>query len=283
MADKGIFRSAMGGFNKKEVLEYIDQITAAWDAERQSLEHQAAAAEARAEAAETAAAEAGAAAETAETAAAEAQAELTTCREQLTQSAAELDTKTVTVQALEEVLQEKEAQLTVALQEIDRLTAQRDEAISAVAEAREQIAALETVSGETATRLEEATHRLTETEATAAILRQENDRYKAVLGTAETAQEHVDSIVRPFIEQANRQADETLDAVQAVLAGVLAQLGELQGSVEQRRQALHRCKADSDSRLSAAFGDWLALARSAAKPAEQAPADPAADSGHFFR
>jgi len=97
-------------------------------------------------------------------------------------------------------------------------------------------------------------------------------RYEKVLGNAETAHEHVDGIVRPFIEQANKQADETLDSVQAVLAGLLAQLGELQGNVEQRRQALHRCKADSDSRLSAAFGDWLGLAQ-----------DASASSGQFFR
>ena len=97
-------------------------------------------------------------------------------------------------------------------------------------------------------------------------------RYEKVLGNVETAQEHVDGIVRPFIEQANRQADETLDSVQAVLAGLLAQLGELQGNVEQRRQALHRCKADSDSRLSAAFGDWLGLAQ-----------DASTSGNHFFR
>ena len=37
MEDKGIFRSSIGGFNKSDVLAYIDQITAAWDRERQEL------------------------------------------------------------------------------------------------------------------------------------------------------------------------------------------------------------------------------------------------------
>ena len=37
MAQNGLFRSAMGGFNKQDVLQYIDEITAAWDAERKQL------------------------------------------------------------------------------------------------------------------------------------------------------------------------------------------------------------------------------------------------------
>ena len=38
MEQKGIFRSALGGFNKQDVLNYIDEITAGWDRERQELE-----------------------------------------------------------------------------------------------------------------------------------------------------------------------------------------------------------------------------------------------------
>ena len=280
MAEKGIFRSAMSGFNKKEVLEYIDQITAAWDEERRALTEQAEASAAMAAEARQAAEAAAANAAASDKAVAEAQAQLAEMSEQLAHTAAELDTRTVAVQSMEELLQEKEtalqetqAALAVARDEVARLTGERDEAISAVAEARAQLADWEATVA-----------RLTEAETLAARLQQENARYKKVLGTAETAQQHVDNIVRPFIEQANRQADETLDAVQAVLAGVLAQLGELQGSVEQRRQALHRCKDDSDSRLSAAFGDWLELARCSAKTAEL-PAEEAspADDGHFFR
>ena len=42
MGKDGIFRSAIGGFNKKDVLGYIDQITGEWDAERQELTQTAA-------------------------------------------------------------------------------------------------------------------------------------------------------------------------------------------------------------------------------------------------
>ena len=41
MAQNGMFRNAMGGFNKQDVLRYIDAITAAWEAERESLTEQA--------------------------------------------------------------------------------------------------------------------------------------------------------------------------------------------------------------------------------------------------
>ena len=41
MEEKGVFRSALGGFNKKDVLNYIDQITGQWNEERQALDAQA--------------------------------------------------------------------------------------------------------------------------------------------------------------------------------------------------------------------------------------------------
>lgn len=272
MAENGIFRSALSGFNKQDVLAYIDQITAAWDAERQQLVARADEADARIAAAEQAAAEAMAAAEQAQKEAAEAKEQLAEVEEQLRHASGELDTKNVTIQSMEELLQEKNDRLTAAEQDVKALTAQRDEAISAVAEARQQVTDMEITSR----RLRETQDRLSKQTARLAALQQEIARYEAVLGSAETAQQHVDNIVRPFIDQANRQADETLDSVQAVLAGVLAQLGELQGNVEQRRQALHRCKDDSDSRLSAAFGDWMAQAR-------QAAATKPVTDRHFFR
>ncbi|MBQ9859611.1 MAG: hypothetical protein IJO76_02910 [Clostridia bacterium] len=272
MAENGIFRSALSGFNKQDVLDYIDRITAEWDAERQQLTARAEEADGRVAAAEQAAAEANAAAEEAQKAAAAAKEQLAEVEEQLRHATGELDTKNVTIQSMEELLQEKDSRLIAAEQEVSALTAQRDEAISAVAEAREQVANMEA----TARRLHETQEQLTKQSARLSALQQEIARYEAVLGSAETAQHHVDNIVRPFIEQANRQADETLDSVQAVLAGVLAQLGELQGNVDQRRQALQRCKSDSDSRLSAAFGDWMAQAR-------QAAATKPVTDRHFFR
>ena len=272
MAENGIFRTALGGFHKQDVLDYIDKITAEWDAERQQLVARAEEADTRIATAEQATAQAVAAAEKAGEEATAAKERLAETVTQLSQATAELSTKNITIQSMEELLQEKDGRLTAAEQEVTALTAQRDEAISAVAEARQQVADMEA----TARRLHETQEQLTKQSARLSHLQQEIARYEAVLGSAETAQQHVDNIVRPFIEQANRQADETLDSVQAVLAALLAQLGELQGNVDQRRQALQRCKSDSDSRLSAAFGDWMAQAR-------QAAATKPVTDRHFFR
>ena len=287
MAEKGIFRSAMSGFNKKEVLEYIDQITAAWNEERQALAAQAEEAAARAQQAEEAAAAATRQAEEAQAQAANLQEQLATAETEAARSAQELSDKASALETVEktlretqEALQQTQEALSAMEKEVASLTAQRDEAISAVAEARMQLTSCQEAAAGAEQQLGENARRITELERDISLLRQENSRYKAILGTAESAQQHVESIVRPFIEQANRQADETLDSVQAVLAGVLAQLGELQGNVEQRRPALRRCKSDSDSRLSAAFGDWVTQARSAAQPGDTGASG--AD-GHFFR
>ena len=269
MAQNGLFRSAMGGFNKQDVLQYIDEITAAWDNERHELEKQAATAlddqqklSAAAQMATNAANEAEQKVQLVETQLAEAQQQVYNTTADLAEShaaAAELSTQ------LEEALR-RVAQLEAT---VTAITAQRDEAIAAVADARAQLADSEN----TARELEDSRQLARRQEEQITTMQQAIGRYEQVLGSADTAHERVDNIVRPFIDQANRQADETLDSVQAVLAGVLAQLGELQGSVEQRRQALRRCKADSDSRLSAAFGDWLGQTKDAFNPYDR----------HFFR
>lgn len=61
MEEKGVFRSALGGFNKQDVLQYIDQITGEWDEERQDLLNQAVAEREQAQQQGAAAAEAAAA------------------------------------------------------------------------------------------------------------------------------------------------------------------------------------------------------------------------------
>ena len=264
MAQNGIFRTAMRGFNKQDVLQYIDEITAAWNGERTQLEQQTATATAAAE-------ELRAAAELAQTQAAgaieQAQVAETQLAEvkQLYHATADLAERDRTLEELSAQLQELRGQIEALERSVTAVTAERDEAIAAVADAREQLAG----QASTEQQLEESRRQVQRQDDQIVALQKAVARYEKVLGSAETAHQRVDGIVRPFIEQANKQADETLDSVQAVLAGVLAQLGELQGSVEQRRQALHRCRRDSDSRLSAAFGDWLGQAQDGAPPTDR--------------
>ena len=269
MAQNGLFRTAMRGFKKQDVLQYIDDITAAWNTERQELQQQTdAATAARDELMEANAAAASAAAaatrqaQVAETQLAEAQKQVYDTTADLAESRAAADELAA---QLEDALR-RVAQLEAT---VTAITAQRDEAIAAVADARAQLAENANIARE----LEDSRQLSLRQEEQITAMQQAIGRYEQVLGDADTAHQRVDGIVRPFIDQANKQADETLDSVQAVLAGVLAQLGELQGSVEQRRQALRRCKADSDSRLNAAFGDWLGQTKDAFNPYDH----------HFFR
>ena len=269
MAQNGLFRNAMGGFNKQDVLQYIDDITGRWNEERIALEQ-------RTQAAEAAQQELAAAANAATEAANIAEQRAQIAETQLAEAQHELYNTTADLAECRAAADELAAQLEEALRraaqleaEVTAITAQRDEAIAAVADARAQLATNDSIAAE----LEESRRVGRQQADQITAMQQAIGRYEQVLGSADTAQQRADSIVRPFIEQANKQADETLNSVQAVLAGVLAQLGELQGSVEQRRQALHRCKADSDSRLTAAFGDWLGQTKDAYNPYDH----------HFFR
>lgn len=265
MAQNGIFRTAMRGFNKQDVLQYIDEITAAWNGERTQLEQQAAAATAAAEELRAAAEQAGTRAAGAIEQAQVAETQLAEVQQQLYHATADLAERDRTLEELSAQLQELRGQIEALERSVTAVTAERDEAIAAVADAREQLAG----QASTEQQLEESRRQVQRQDDQIETLQKAVARYEKVLGSAETAHQRVDGIVRPFIEQANKQADETLDSVQAVLAGVLAQLGELQGSVEQRRQALHRCRRDSDSRLSAAFGDWLGQARDVTPPTDR--------------
>ena len=268
MAQSGQFRSAMRGFNKQDVLQYIDEITGAWDAERKELEQQSAAALAAEEQLRADAQQAQDAAKQAADQAKVAETQLGEVQQQLYDATADLAACRGAMEELDSRLQEALNRVAELEAQVNAITDQRDEAIAAVADAKAQLNDKNALQQQ----LTDAQHQTHRQDEQIHTLQQTIARYEKVLGKAEDAQEHMDGIVRPFIEQANKQADETLDSVQAVLAGVLAQLGELQGNVDQRRQALRRCKADSDSRLSAAFGDWLGEAKQATS-----------SNHHFFR
>ena len=269
MAQNGMFRTAMGGFNKQDVLQYIDEITGAWNVERTALAQQAAEATAQRDSLQEQAALADAKVKESEQRAQVAETQLAEVQQQMYDATAELSVHRTTAESLQEQLEEALRRVAELENMVQAVTDQRDQAIAAVADAKAQ----QTDANALTQQLEESRQQNQRQNDQIDSMQRAIARYEQVLGDAETAHQRVDGIVRPFIDQANKQADETLDSVQAVLAGVLAQLGELQGSVEQRRLSLRRCKADSDSRLTAAFGDWLKEAKDA---------KPASDN-HFFR
>ena len=171
---------------------------------------------------------------------------LSQVQQQLYDATADLSAAQAANEQQTEALNEANNRVAQLEQQVSDLSRQRDEAIAAVADAKQQMG--------TVTELE---NKLRQKEEQINGMQQAIARYEKVLGTAEEAEQRVDGIVRPLINQANKQADDTLDKVQAALAALLTQLGEVQGNVEQRRLILQRCKEDSDSRLTAAFGDLM--------------------------
>ena len=233
MEEKGIFRSAIGGFHKNDVLSYIDKITGEWNEERVQLMEQAESASREMERVSEEARQAVAAARATED---EAAAKLEAMQEQLRGLTAELqemtaqrDVAVTEKAALEEQLQQEQEKTCTATQEM------------MAAEER-----LQARDGEVATlrgQLEELQGQLT--------------AYGEVLGAGEDIKPHVDGIVRPFIEGANRRADDTLTNVRTVLDALLGQLGELRDNVQLQQAALQLQKMESDAKLSDALDTWM--------------------------
>lgn len=268
MAQTGMFRNSIGGFNKQDVLRFIDTITAEWQEERLALEQTITNATTARDSLQSTVNDLQNAAVVAIERQQVAERQLAEAQQKLQTTTADLSVAATTIEELAGQLDQSNRRLTLVEQELAAATTARDTSIAALADAKAQLTENET----TAAKLVESRHQVQQQNEQIAAMQQAISRYQKVLGDAETAQQRADQIVRPMIEQANRQADEALDSIQAVLAGMLAQLGELQGNLEQRRQALRRCKNDSDSRLSAAFGDWMTSSQT-----------PPTAPHHFFR
>ncbi|MBE6778153.1 MAG: hypothetical protein E7541_02060 [Ruminococcaceae bacterium] len=252
MEQKGIFRSAMRGFNKSDVLTYIDQITGEWHEERVQLTQQA---EEAARESQRASDEARQAVEAAQATVDEAQQQLAAMREQLEQ--------------LTEQLQEMTAQRDVAVTEKaaleEQLQAEQEKAHTATAEMMAAEERLQTRDGEVATLREQLTD-----------LQGQMAAYGDALGRGDEMKTHLDGIARPFMETANRTAVDTLDNVHTVLEALLGQLGELRDDVALRRSTLRQQKTESDEQFAEAVDAWVEKVRHLAK-------DSAGRTTRFFR
>lgn len=243
MEEKGIFRSAIGGFNKNDVLTYIDRITGEWNEERVQLTEAADTARQEAQQATAAAREA---TDKAEQAVAQAQEHLTALEAQL-------------------------AQLTEQLAEV---TAQRDVAVTEKAALAEELQQEQEKTRTATNEMMAAEERLQAREQELAALRGQLDeqqgqiaQYAAVLGQTDGMQGHVDGIVRPFMEDANRRAAETLNGMHTLLDALLTQMTELKADVELQQAALQQHKGESDSRLTDTLDAWVEKARRSAQDA----------------
>ena len=256
MTQNGMFRNAFRGFNKQDVLQYIDEITAAWDAERKELEAKTNEAVAVAESAQTLAEEAKAEAAAANEQQQIAETQLAETQQKLYDTTADLTVAATTIEEMAIQLEEAQRRLAQVEQELATTADERDNAIAALADAKEQLAA----NAVTARQLDESRQQVTRQNEQISAMRQTIDRYESVVGDADTVHQKVEGIVRPYIEQTGRQADDTLSNVQATLDGLLAQLGDLQNQIDQSRRNLQYQKADNDSRLTSALDEWMASA-----------------------
>ncbi len=253
-----MFRSALGGFNKADVLNYIDGLTGSWNEERVQLEEQARTDRDRAAQAEKAAAKA-----------------------QEEQQASEADLKAAlealeSIRPLAEQVEELKTQLAQARNDLSEALAEKSRLATSLAQSEEksQSARVEMMAAEERLQAREA--ELTNRNQRIATLETLVTRYEAVLGHSGNMQEHIDGILRPFSDTAARRAESTLDDTYAVIAALLAQLGELQGSIEQQKRTLQQEKAETDATLNRVLGSWFTKAKELAETA-------AARTTHFFR
>ncbi len=251
MEEKGMFRSAIGGFNKADVLNYIDEITGRWHEERVQLEEQSVADREAAEAA-TAKAE-----------------ELQTAHDAM---AAELEE----IRPLAEQTKELAEQVAQMRAELDEALAQNSQLTHKLAQCEEksQSARAEMMAAEDrlATREQELSQRNERLASLEAVV----TRYEAVLGRSDGMKEHLDGLIRPFTESASRRAEETLDNTYALVSALLAQLGELQEGIDHQKRTLRQEKIESDAKLNGVLNNWFNKAKELAGTA----ADRAT---HFFR
>ena len=257
MAQNGMFRKSFKGFNKQDVLQYIDEITAAWDVERKALEATANEAVAAKEALQTTAEEAKAQADAALQQQQIAETQLAEAQQKLYDTTADLTVAATTIEEMATQLEEAQRRLAQLEQELNTTADERDNAIAALADAKEQLAA----TAGTAQQLEESRRQVGRQSEQIAEMQQTIDRYESVVGDADNLHEKVSGIVRPYMEKTAADADAALGNVQATLDNLLAQLDNLQNSLDNSRNALKRATMDSDNRLTDALDDWLTSAQ----------------------
>lgn len=257
MAQNGMFRNAFRGFNKQDVLQYIDEITAAWDEERKALEKRAEEAEAASTAAQAAAQ---AAAEEAAAAVEQQQAveaQLAEVQQQLDDTKNDLAVAATTIEEIATQLEEAQRRTAQVERELAATAEERDTAIAALADAKSQLD-----DALLAQRQLEESRRLvnSQTEQISSMSRT-IQRYEDLLGDVDTVAQRMDGIVRPHVDEAYRQSTAALDSAQRQMRQILNQLTELVGNMDASSQSLQARKQDCDSRLTAALDEWLSAAQ----------------------
>lgn len=288
MEEKGVFRTALGGFNKSDVLGYIDRITAEWDEERQRLT----------QAAETAEA----ASEEARDEALRLRGENETLRGDAESARAAQTAADEAAQTLRQENERQSAELTAASAERDALQAAADEQAKEQESLRQRLSVLQQAADKLRRQLaqEQEKNRSAVAEMMAAedrlsACRDETEALRERLGRAEERQRHfaalfgqedalcdrLAQIVQPAAADAYDGAAGVLDDTDAAVHAMLARLGELCEQIAQRREVLAAGRSENERRLHDAIRALLAGSDAADGPDGAAGAD--GDAARFFR
>lgn len=252
MAQNGVFRNAMRGFNKQDVLLYIDNITAVWENERRDLEQKLGEATAIQESLRDYADQLKVYATAVTQHRQKAEAQLAHAQKQLSTTAEDLSVAATTVEELAAQLEEAQQRITQLEEEAATATTARDEAYTATRHVQEYITAKDAALRD----LEDSRRIIREQNKQIDMMQQSIDNYEKTIKDMEAAHKEADNKMRPLIDMANRQADEALTDVQIVLNSVLTQLNVLQSSVDHRRQTLRDNQVEGDSHVSTARHDY---------------------------
>ncbi|MBQ7088036.1 MAG: hypothetical protein IJN04_00115 [Clostridia bacterium] len=257
MAQNGMFRNAFRGFNKQDVLQYIDDITAGWAEERTALEQKANDAVEAQEQAQAAAAEAQEQAQAAVQAQQEAQEQAAEMQDKLTNAVNDLAVAATTIEEMAHQLEEAQRRTAQLEQELAATANERDAAIAALADAKEQL----TDADAARRQLEDCRRQNDRQNEQIASMQQTLRRYESVLGDADAMQDKIGGLVRPCIRQTAAAADSALENTQHLLTGMINQLDEIQRRLTDMRGDVQQSSADSDARLSAILDQWLSAAQ----------------------
>ena len=268
MAQNGVFRNAMRGFNKQDVLLYIDNITAVWENERRDLEQKLGEATAIQDSLRNYANQLKVYATAVTQHRQKAEAQLAHTQKQLATTAEDLSVAATTVEELAAQLDEAQQRIATLEEAASTATTARDEAVTSAHYVQEHIAAKEAAIRD----LEDSRRIIREQNKQIETLQLSIENYEKTIKNMEAAHQEADSKMRPLIDEANRHADETITDVQTVLTSVLSQLNVLQSSMDHRRQALRDNQAPHNHHAAPATTEQP-------RPAEER--DPL--GYHFFR
>lgn len=257
MAQNGMFRNAFRGFHKQDVLQYIDEITAAWDEERKALEQKANDAVAAQEELSALAAEAQEQAAAAVQAQQDALAQLAEMQEKLTNSVNDLAVAATTIEEMAHQLEQAQRHTAQLEQELATTAAERDSAIATLADAKEQLAGSDAVRRQ----LDDSLRTVSSQSEQIASMRQTIRRYETVLGSADAMHDTISGIIRPCIQQTVSEADTVLNDAQESLGDMIRHLENLLYRMNDMRDAVRKSATDSDARLSSVLDEWLAAAQ----------------------